>query len=160
LIVAIVAPAGLILFGLCLEKGDCWLGAAFGYAMHSFGFVAVSNIVVVYAVDCYKDVAGEAMVILFVIRNLVACVCSMYCASWIVRIGLRDVFVVMAGLEWALILVGGLPMYFFSKKVLAFTATFGPQKRRINEMGQKDEIERGEEMMSQGEMLAEGPPPR
>jgi hypothetical protein len=157
LIVALLGPPGLVVYGFCLEKGDPSIGAAFGYAMHSFAFVAASNIVVTYAVDCYKEVAGEAMVILFVIRNSVACACSICCASWIAQVGLVNVFVIMAGLEWAVMILVGLPMYFFSKRVLAWTAGFGPQKRAVREIRRREETERGNEMLSQGEIYAEGP---
>lgn len=34
----------------------------------------------------------------------------------------------MAGVEWALLLIA-VPVYFFSGKLLAFTNSYGPQKR-------------------------------
>ncbi|CZT18216.1 uncharacterized protein RCC_04060 [Ramularia collo-cygni] len=123
-----IAPTGLLIYGICLAEDKHWIAPAAGYAMHSFGFVAVSNIVVTYAVDCYKPVAGEAMVFLFIARNVIAVLCSIYCFPWIQRDGLKAVFGIMAGLEWGLMLFA-LPIYLFAKRILDFTTRYGPMKR-------------------------------
>jgi MFS family permease len=134
----IIAPFGLIVYGICLSEDTIWIGPAAGYAMHSFGFVAVSNIVVTYAVDTYKNEAGEAMVILFIVRNLIAVVCSMYCFPWILRDGLRAVFGTMAGLEWALMLFG-LPLLFLAERIKKFTGRYGPERRARERLEALDE---------------------
>lgn len=86
-----LAPTGLIIYGVCLAKQDHWIAPAIGYALHSFGFAAVSNIVVTYATDCHLKRAGEGMVSLFVIRNVIAVICSFYCNPWIARDGMPAV---------------------------------------------------------------------
>ena len=91
LIPALLAPVGVIVFGQCLSHKTTWAGPAVGYAMHSFGFTAVSNIAVTYAVDCYKDFDGEALVTIFVVRNVIAVVCSFYSNAWIAQDGLERV---------------------------------------------------------------------
>ncbi|KAK5108263.1 hypothetical protein LTR62_008647 [Meristemomyces frigidus] len=126
----VLAPVGLIIFGECMAHKTKWIGQAFGYAMHSFGFVAVSNIAVTFAVDCYQGYAGEALVIVFVIRNIIALVCSFYSNHWIQEDGLSKVFGTMAGLQWALLLLA-VPMYFLCKPILAMTSKYGPMKRGI-----------------------------
>lgn len=87
----VIAPVGLIVFGQCVARRTSWVGPAFGYGMHSFGFTSVSNIAVTYAVDCYQGFAGEALVTVFVIRNVIALVCSFYSNAWIARDGLSSV---------------------------------------------------------------------
>lgn len=153
-----LAPPGLLLYGICLAKREGWVAPAIGYAMHSFGFVAVSNIVVTYAVDSFRAAAaGEAMVILFIVRNAVAVVCSVYCFSWIQRDGLKAVFETMAGLEWGVMLLGIL-MYAFAGRIRVFTGKYGPQRglgRAEGVYGEKWEegvlrqsiAERGDRMM-------------
>lgn len=120
-----IAPAGLIVYGFTLAQDRHWIAPAAGYAMHSFGFVAVSNIVVTYAVDTYRSVAGEAMVVLFIVRNVIAVICSIYCFPWIQKDGLKAVFGIMAGLEWGLILFA-IPLYVFAGRIVAFTSSYGP----------------------------------
>ncbi|KAI7606922.1 MFS general substrate transporter, partial [Hortaea werneckii] len=63
---AFLSPIGLIIYGQCFAHRKSWVGPAFGYAMHSFGFTACSNIGVTYAVDCYSGYAGEVLVTIFV----------------------------------------------------------------------------------------------
>ncbi|KAF2765157.1 polyamine transporter [Teratosphaeria nubilosa] len=128
LIPTLLAPVGLIIYGECMAHKTVWVGQAFGYAMHSFGFTAVSNIAVTYAVDCYQAFSGEALVTVFVIRNVIAVVCSFYSNVWIQQDGVSAVFGTMAGLEWALMAVA-IPVYVFSSQILAFTDKYGPQKR-------------------------------
>lgn len=124
----VLSPVGLIIFGQIIARKGSWVGAAFGYGMHSFGFTAVSNIAVTYAVDCYQLFAGEALVTVFVVRNVIALVCSFYSNKWIASDGLESVTGTMAGIQWAMLLIA-IPIYFFSGKLLAFTNSYGPQKR-------------------------------
>ncbi|KAK0949978.1 hypothetical protein LTR91_026015, partial [Friedmanniomyces endolithicus] len=77
--------------------------------------------------------AGEALVIVFVIRNIIALVCSFYTNQWIGKDGLQAVTGTMAGLEWTLLLVA-VPMYLFSRQILSFTDSYGPMKRVHREM--------------------------
>ncbi|KXL43707.1 hypothetical protein M433DRAFT_139156 [Acidomyces richmondensis BFW] len=128
IIPALIAPIGLIIYGQCLSHKTAWIGPAVGYAMHSFGFTAVSNIAITYAVDCYQNFAGEALVTVFVVRNLIGVMCSFYSNVWIQQDGLQSVTGTMAGLEWALMAIS-LPFYFYSSQVLSFTGMYGPQKR-------------------------------
>lgn len=143
----VIAPFGLIIYGVCLSQDESWVGPAFGYCMQAFGFVAVSNIVVTYAVESYRGVAGEAMVILFIVRNVVAVVCSIYCFPWIQKDGLKAVFGTMAGLEWALMLLA-IPFYFFAKKISKFTGRYGPQKRLKGVHEADDEPLRAEQSLA------------
>ncbi|KAK5719971.1 hypothetical protein LTR15_007244 [Elasticomyces elasticus] len=124
----VLSPVGLIIYGECMAHHTHWPGQAVGYAMHSFGFTAVANIAIVYAVDCYQAFAGEALVIVFVIRNVIALVCSFYTNQWIAEKGLESVTGTMAGIQWAVLLLA-VPIYFFSKRILSFTNTYGPMKR-------------------------------
>ncbi|KAK4546136.1 hypothetical protein LTR36_002273 [Oleoguttula mirabilis] len=133
IIPVLLSPVGLIIFGQCVAHQTSWVGPAFGYAMHSFGFTATSNIAVTYAVDCYQRFDGEALVTIFVVRNAIAVVCSFYSNTWIINDGLKEVTGTMAGIQWAL-LAFAIPFYFFSTKILALTSTYGPQKRLMTVM--------------------------
>ncbi|KAI3032982.1 hypothetical protein CBS147353_1385 [Aspergillus niger] len=66
-----IGPAGILIFGLCVANQTHWAGAAVGYAMQAFGVAAISNVAVTYSLDCYKPITGEALVIIFVIRNTI-----------------------------------------------------------------------------------------
>ena len=87
----LLAPVGIIIFGQCISRKTLWVGPAFGFAMHTFGFIATSNIAITYAVDAYQDYAGEALVTVFVIRAIIAVMCSFYSNVWIKNDGLEKV---------------------------------------------------------------------
>ncbi|RMX85389.1 hypothetical protein D0869_03873 [Hortaea werneckii] len=96
--------------------------------MHSFGFTAPSNISVTYAVDCYSDYAGEALVAIFVVRNIIALICKFYSDDWISGGGIDTVTGIAAGIQLAVLAVAFF-LYFLSRQILAFTTTYGPMRR-------------------------------
>lgn len=63
IIPAVIGPMGVLIFGLCVAHKTAWIGPAFGYMMQGFGLTAVSNVVVTYAVDGYKEVSNSIVVI-------------------------------------------------------------------------------------------------
>ncbi|KAK4616582.1 MFS transporter fsa7 [Fulvia fulva] len=123
-----VCPIGLIIYGVCVAKTTLWVGPAFGYAIHSFGFAAIANIGITYVVDCFGELASEGLVSLFIIRNIIGVVCSFYCNPWIARDGMPAAFGTMAALEWIL-LACAVPMFFFHDRLLTWTKTYGPAVR-------------------------------
>lgn len=86
-----LSPVGIIVYGQCIAHKTTWVGPAFGYAMFAFGFTAISNIAITYVVDSYQALAGEALVTVFVVRNVIALVCSLYSNKWIAQEGIATV---------------------------------------------------------------------
>jgi hypothetical protein len=98
---AVIGPMGVLTFGLVIASKKSYWGCVCGFAMLGFGLTAASNVVVTYAVDGYRPVsvssptflktiltlilqiAGEVLVIVFVVRNVMACILSLYIADWI-----------------------------------------------------------------------------
>lgn len=62
---AIIGPMGILIFGLTVAHKTAWIGPAVGYAMQGFGLVAVSNVVITYAVDGYHAVCRACQANLF-----------------------------------------------------------------------------------------------
>ncbi|KAF7188090.1 putative MFS-type transporter [Pseudocercospora fuligena] len=121
----LLAPPGLLIYGILMGRRRFWVGPAFGYLLHSFGFNTVGNVVVTYNVDCYRQLTAEAMVTLFIIRNIIAVICSFLCNDWLAAVGPEAVFGTMAGIEWAVILVGVL-FYLFHEQLYKVCTKFGP----------------------------------
>jgi MFS family permease len=46
IIIGIVGPAGILIFGLCVAHKTHWIGPAVGYAIQAFGVAAISNVAV------------------------------------------------------------------------------------------------------------------
>ncbi|KAL4913997.1 major facilitator superfamily domain-containing protein [Aspergillus aurantiobrunneus] len=124
----IIGPGGILIFGLCIANQSHWVGAAFGYAMQAFGVAAISNVAVTYCLDCYKPLTGEALVIIFVVRNTIGMLLSLYAADWISRQGPAAVFGEMTAIQVASMLVA-IPLFLWGGPLRSWTSRYGPMKR-------------------------------
>lgn len=125
IIPAVIGPMGIVTFGVCLAHKTHWIGPAFGYAMQGFGLTAASNVLVTYAVDSYSMLAGEVLVIVFLIRGVSGCVLSLYAYDWVLAQGLQDTFGEMAAVQYFFVLFA-IGFYYFGKRMRVWTWTFGP----------------------------------
>jgi hypothetical protein len=75
-----------------------------------------------------EKVTGEAVVSIFVIRNTIGMLLSLYAADWIERQGTAQVFGEMNSIEVVSILFA-IPFYFRGKSLRALTSSYGPMKR-------------------------------
>ncbi|KAL3489207.1 major facilitator superfamily domain-containing protein [Aspergillus germanicus] len=128
IIPGVIGPGGILVFGLCIANQTHWIGPAVGYAMQAFGVAAISNVAVTYCLDCYKPLTGEALVIIFVIRNTIGMLLSLYAADWIAQQGEAAVFGEMTAIQVASILVA-IPLFFWGGPLRAWTSRYGPMKR-------------------------------
>ncbi|GAQ35200.1 polyamine transporter [Aspergillus niger] len=125
-----IGPAGILIFGLCVANQTHWAGAAVGYAMQAFGVAAISNVAVTYSLDCYKPITGEALVIIFVIRNTIGMLLSLYAADWIAKQGAAKVFGEMTAIQGASILLA-VPLFLWGAGLREVTGRYGPMKRFV-----------------------------
>lgn len=123
---AIIGPMGILIFGLTLAARTTWVGPACGYAMQGFGLTAVSNVVVTYAVDSYLPLAGEALVVVFVIRGITGTVLALYSVDWIQGAGEREAFGEMVGIQYFVVLSGLVGFLLWGKAMRKVTARYGP----------------------------------
>ncbi|KAF9891615.1 hypothetical protein FE257_003626 [Aspergillus nanangensis] len=124
----VIGPGGILIFGLCIANHTHWIGAAVGYAMQAFGVAAISNVAVTYSLDCYKPLTGEALVIIFVIRNTIGMLLSLYAADWMTRQSPAAVFGEMTAIQVASLLLA-LPLFAWGGRLRDVTARYGPMKR-------------------------------
>lgn len=122
---AINGPMGILIFGLCLAHKVPWIGSAFRFGMQGFGLTAASNVLVTYAVDPYLPFAGEALVIVFLIRGVSGCLLPLYCYDWIVAAGMSNTFGQMAAVQYFLILIG-IVFAYYGKHIRNWTASYSP----------------------------------
>ncbi|KAJ6013697.1 hypothetical protein N7540_008288 [Penicillium herquei] len=128
IIPAVIGPMGLLTFGLVIATGKYWAGAAIGYGMQGFGATAAANIAVTYVVDAYRPVAGETIVIVFVLRNVIVCLISTYISKWFENQGLKNAYGELVGVAY-IILSLTLLMYFFGRRLRRFTLAYGPMAK-------------------------------
>ncbi|KAJ5863482.1 hypothetical protein N7455_007550 [Penicillium solitum] len=91
-----------------------------GYGFSGICVTAVPTIAIAYAVDCYKPISGEIMVVATVIKN----VCGFVMSYWVMPMAARRGFLAPAMVEFALTIgpmVLGLPIYLFGKRLRRLT---------------------------------------
>ncbi|QDS76433.1 hypothetical protein FKW77_004351 [Venturia effusa] len=125
---AIIGPMGILIFGICVANKLSWGGAAVGYGMQGFGLTAAPNILVTYAVDSYLPLAGEALVVVFVLRGIASCLLSIFAPNWIEDVGTTAAFGQMVGVQYFLLIFVVL-FAFYGKRIRAMTARSMKQNR-------------------------------
>lgn len=68
----LLIPMGCLLFGVGAHHGVHWFGIVFAMGTISFTTSAGSQISVAYTVDCYRDLGGEALAAVMIVRNTMA----------------------------------------------------------------------------------------
>ena len=68
----IITPFGLLLVGVGYAHSLSWVALVFGMGMIGFVGPAAGSLVVSYIVDCYREIAGEALIAVILIRNTVS----------------------------------------------------------------------------------------
>ncbi|KAF4945407.1 hypothetical protein FSARC_14433 [Fusarium sarcochroum] len=98
----ILHPAGSILFGVGAAHGIHWVGLCFGLGLVTLGIVMGSTLALSYCVDCYKEVAGEAIVTIIVIRNSIGFGFGYAVIPMVNSLGLQGAFLLIAFLGMGL----------------------------------------------------------
>lgn len=75
-----------------------------------------------------EQITGEALVVIFTVRNTIGMLLSLYAADWIQRQGPAPVFGEMMAIQVASILLA-IPLFILGKRLRAVTSQYGPMKR-------------------------------
>ena len=112
---------GIVVGGLAYDRQWKWqLILVFGYGLTGLCVTTVPTIAIAYAVDCYKPIAGEIMVVATVLKNT----CGFAMSYWVPPLGAREGLFSPAMVEFALTIgpmLLGLPLFFFGKRLRKLT---------------------------------------
>jgi hypothetical protein len=75
--------------------------------------------------------AGEVLVVTFVLRGTIGTVLALYTIDWIERVGQKNVFGMMVGIEYFM-LWWVVVFLIYGKRIRAKTARYGPTAGREN----------------------------
>ena len=109
----IFVPVGLILWGLGSASHVQWVGLLFALGFLAFQNACGASITVTYLVDSYREVAGDALTTLIIVRNLMSFAVSYGINPWNEGMGTKRAFGLAAGvgfvasLAWVVMLVYG-----------------------------------------------------
>lgn len=95
----IISAAGLLVWGVGAYHEVHWIGLVFGLGMLTFGCVTGGSIAVSYSVDCFKEIAGETMVSIMIIRNTIGFGFSYAITPWWTTQGLQNCFITAAAIS-------------------------------------------------------------
>lgn len=92
----LLIPFGLILWGVGAAHAVHWFGCVF-----AMGVIALTNTIglqlsVSYCIDSYKDLAGEAMVTVILVRNTMSFAIGYGLTPWVTDMGLQNAFIIAA----------------------------------------------------------------
>lgn len=92
----VLHPAGCILFGVGASHGIHWVGVAFGFAMICATFPIGSAIAINYIIDSYKEVSGDGLVSMIIVRNTMGFAFSYGVTPWIDHSGVQNTYIAVA----------------------------------------------------------------
>lgn len=137
--VAISTVIGLMGYGWSAEDRDAWIVPTIFFAIISFGCCLGSTTAITFAVDSYRQYAGEALVTLnfsksesivinFTIRLSTntntdifhGLVFSLFFNKWLDADGAKSVFLALGGIQLGLLLFT-IPMYIYGKRARMWT---------------------------------------
>uniref|UniRef100_A0A060TAB3 ARAD1D17336p n=1 Tax=Blastobotrys adeninivorans TaxID=409370 RepID=A0A060TAB3_BLAAD len=121
LICMILNPLGLWLFGIGAAKGLHWFALCFGCGCVGFCINMGAVVPYVYSLDSYKEVGGDAIVSMVLIRNLFGFAFAYAITPWIESQGMQNTFLVVGILSlvfWGI----SVPLLMFGKKLRYRTA--------------------------------------
>lgn len=90
---ALMSTVGLLMWGVGASRGVHYMTLIVGIGITTFGVVSASAISLSYAVDCFKEIAGESFAAIIVVRNTLAFSFSYAITPWIEAAGLQNCFI-------------------------------------------------------------------
>ncbi|TLD32557.1 major facilitator superfamily domain-containing protein [Venturia nashicola] len=120
--VAISSVAGLMGFGWSIEVKDMYMVPTVFFGLISFGCSLGSTVAISFAVDCYREFAGEALVTLNFSKNILhGLVWSLFFPEWLEHKGSKKVFVAIGMIQLACLLFT-IPMFIYGKRARMWVA--------------------------------------
>jgi len=93
---AVLAPTGLVLWGVGAAKHVHWFGLCVGAVLLSFTSASGGATAINYALDSYKDLGGESLITIMIIRNTMGFAMSYGITPWVTKMGYQNTFVTAA----------------------------------------------------------------
>jgi len=127
--IALATTAGLWGFGWAAEERDAWIVPTVFFGVISFGCCLGSTTAITFAVDSYRQYAGEALVSLNWCKNVFdGLVFSLFFAHWLEADGSKTVFLALGGIQLAVCATTPV-LYLYGKRARLWTLRKGMMDR-------------------------------
>ncbi|SMR62041.1 unnamed protein product [Zymoseptoria tritici ST99CH_1E4] len=114
--IALTTTLGLMGYGWSAQERDNYIVPTIFFGIISFGCSLGSTTSITFAVDSYRQYAGEALVTLNFSKNVLhGLVFSLFFNRWLEADGSKEVFLIIGGLQLAL-MGTTIPMFIFGKR--------------------------------------------
>ncbi|KIW87923.1 uncharacterized protein Z519_11508 [Cladophialophora bantiana CBS 173.52] len=107
--------AGLLMFGIGLERGLPWPFIAVGLGVASFGSTPATSLSLAYLTDAYTEIISDALVAVTFVKNLFPTALVFALTPWITAVELANVFI-RATVIFIIILFGDIISIAFGKR--------------------------------------------
>lgn len=108
---------GIVIGGVGYDRQWDWpVVLVVGYGLSGLCVTAVPTIAIAYAIDCYRPISGEIMVVATVIKNT----CGFAMSYWVSPLAAREGWIPPTMVEFALTvgpMLLGIPIYLFGKSL-------------------------------------------
>lgn len=121
LVSSVVSTSGILLWGVGASREVHWMGLMFGLLFVAFGVINGTALTLAYSVDCFKDIAGESMVTVILLRNTIGFAFSYALNPWIDSMGLQNCFISVAMLS-LISTMSFLPIMYWGKRLRRFSS--------------------------------------
>ncbi|KAK3674357.1 hypothetical protein LTR78_005826 [Recurvomyces mirabilis] len=119
--ILIFTSIGLMGYGWSAQERDAWIVPTIFFGFISFGCSLGSTTAITFAVDSYRQYAGEALVTLNFSKNVLhGLVFSLFFNKWLDAEGSKDVFIAIGCIQVACLLTT-IPMYIYGKRARMWT---------------------------------------
>lgn len=96
---ALLNAGGLLLYGVSVAHQTPWIVPCIGMGIIGFILVIAVSTVLAYALDCYREIAEEAITGVLFIRAIIATGFTFAIAPWLSASGIQNTFIAMAFLS-------------------------------------------------------------
>ncbi|KAK8924945.1 putative MFS-typetransporter [Metarhizium anisopliae] len=121
---AILMPSSLLMVGLGIAYGTPWPLIAVGFGILGFNLGVTGSVALSYAMDCYHDIIGNAMVGIVFSRNVLSVVVLFTLTPWISGMGLRNMHILVAILCFVILLIPAMLLVWGKKARIALANTY------------------------------------
>ncbi|KAF6835322.1 major facilitator superfamily transporter [Colletotrichum plurivorum] len=95
-VLMILIPGSLLLWGVGAAHQVHWFGQIFAMGALSGGVTAGSQLAITYCIDSYKELGGDAIVTVILIRNTMSFAVNYGITPWVTNMGWQNAFLVAA----------------------------------------------------------------
>ena len=106
----VIAPAGIVLYGLAAERNLHWIAYFFGVAMDAWGALFYFSFTLAYAVDSYQANTSEMLIAMNLGKQAVSFGMGIYLLDWVLQ---RGFAVTISGIFGGILLVNNLALLVF-----------------------------------------------